>query len=1003
MKRILSTLLLVLLVGFGASLLYAQGTLDSSKGQLAVEVLDSSGAVIQNARVSLTGPRGAQKAASDVRGQVIFYNLIPGIYSVKVEFEGFRSFEVQNINIAASQRPAIQAKMEPGAVTETVQVTETAAKVDTTTTTTGGTISDDTMANLPVARNIAALLTIAPGVANGGGTGAANPSISGASGLENQYIIDGVNATDAGYGAFGVYTNAYGSLGTGVNFDFVKEVQVKTGGFEAQYGQALGGIVNIVTHSGTNELHGALYAYTNPGFAQGTYAQPNELRHGSPGTEVHGRHAFDYGFNIGGPLIKNRVFWYGSFNPSYGTVDEMSPKGYLLRDSGVIPVKTHAYNWVGKLNFELNSNNHLEATAFGDPSRSPSSAQRSSSLLRNDREGDSSLLYGTRNWAVKYNGLYGPKTVLNVNFAWNHTYFFETPETNQFLVRDYTKPTPYASYTYSGGLGFMENSESNNKQFNLMLTRNLNLLGGHQIDIGYSYSNVGYDALRIYSGPDWTLPSATGIDPALVGTVSHGGYFYKRPNRTIGGVLYPIAYQLNRGNYTNPTMATRTAYHNAFAQDAWQVTRRLTVKAGVRWEQQEMNGTDTIYTFAGNWAPRLGFILDPTGSRRTKIFGSWGTFFEKIPQDMAVRAMSSESAYMNGYFTAIPPSQSNVVPGTTFLPYGALPTIIAGGTKAPYQEEIVGGVEHEFGKGLVLSARFVWRNQKRIMEDVSGVTAEAANAGVPQQFVITNPSAKLDIFKNPYICTPGASNCTNEYTWDDTETSGKIYGPYADDSGVLGADGIPDTFPDARRVYKALEFTAEKRFGENWSFMANYRLAKLFGNYEGLFRNDNGQPDPNITSLFDFVWSPLLGDQFKVGVLPTDRRQIGNMYANYLFKGRLNLGLGWNFQTGAPLSKLMAHPAYGNAGEVPVGGRGAEGRTPFQHYTDMRVDYRIPIKGDTKKLKLSADLFDIFNQKTKTNIDQFRELSYGVNNPDFMVVSSYHRPFYARFSARFEF
>src|SRR5437870_12678013 len=109
--------------------------------------------------------------------------------------------------------------------------------------------------------------------------------------------------------------------------------------------------------------------------------------------------------------------------------------------------------------------------------------------------------------------------------------------------------------------------------------------------------------------------------------------------------------------------------------------------------------------------------------------------------------------------------------------------------------------------------------------------------------------------------------------------------------------------------------------------MGNWRISKLQGNYEGLFRNDNGQDDANITTLFDFVKSSSLGDQFTPGVLPTDRRHVVNVYANYTFNDGINVGTGWRYQTGYPLSKLGAHPAYLNQGEIAIGGRGSQGRS----------------------------------------------------------------------------
>ena len=117
---------------------------------------------------------------------------------------------------------------------------------------------------VPVGRRVSDTLYMAPGVSTGGSVGSANPSISGGSGLENQYVIDGVNVTNQGYGALGSYSIVFGSLGNATPFDFVKEVQVKTGGYEAEFGQATGGVVNVVTKSGSNDVRGSVFGYARP-------------------------------------------------------------------------------------------------------------------------------------------------------------------------------------------------------------------------------------------------------------------------------------------------------------------------------------------------------------------------------------------------------------------------------------------------------------------------------------------------------------------------------------------------------------------------------------------------------------------------------------------------------------------------------------------------------------------------------------------------------------------
>ena len=146
-----------------------------------------------------------------------------------------------------------------GSETQTIAVTDTAAAIDTSSTTIGANLNESLYKNVPIGRNISSVMAMSPGVADSDGAGTANPSINGASGLENEYIINGANTTDPGFGGFGTYSRVYGPLGNGINFDFVQEVQMQTGGFEAQYGQALGGVVNVLTKSGSDQFHADIF------------------------------------------------------------------------------------------------------------------------------------------------------------------------------------------------------------------------------------------------------------------------------------------------------------------------------------------------------------------------------------------------------------------------------------------------------------------------------------------------------------------------------------------------------------------------------------------------------------------------------------------------------------------------------------------------------------------------------------------------------------------------
>ena len=119
----------------------------------------------------------------------------------------------------------------------------------------------------PVCRSAGASATRCisrPASAPAARVGGANPSISGGSGLENQYVVDGVNITNSGYGALGSYSIVFGSLGNAHAVRLHQEVQVKTGGYEAEFGQATGGVINVVTKSGSNELRGSVFGYARP-------------------------------------------------------------------------------------------------------------------------------------------------------------------------------------------------------------------------------------------------------------------------------------------------------------------------------------------------------------------------------------------------------------------------------------------------------------------------------------------------------------------------------------------------------------------------------------------------------------------------------------------------------------------------------------------------------------------------------------------------------------------
>jgi hypothetical protein len=242
---------------------------------------------------------------------------------------------------------------------------------------------------------------------------------------------------------------------------------------------------------------------------------------------------------------------------------------------------------------------------------------------------------------------------------------------------------------------------------------------------------------------------------------------------------------------------------------------------------------------------------------------------------------------------------------------------------------------------------------------------------------------------------------------------------------VTGDLGASISFEPAVHRYNAVEFEADKRFSANWSLQTSYRYSRLEGNFEGFFRNDNGQSDPGITSLFDFPTNDptyvalgralgFRGDirylgTAGIGPLPNDRRHQGKIFGNYLFPFGVNLGLGVQLSSGRPLTALAANPVYDTAGEIPETPRGqgfqtVDGfrtHTPPEVQFDLHGDYNLRL--GARRVTFLADVFNVFNERRVLDYDNYTEIAFGASNEDFGRVLAYQAPRSVRFGVRFAF
>ena len=979
------TVLIFLFASVGIGL--AQETTGTVEGR----AVDAQSLGVPGATVTVTGQRGVKTTTTGTDGRFSVPFLTPGAYTVRVELGGFKSFEQKDVIIGLGQTVALAVNLEVGGTSETVNITAESPVINTQSTTVGAVISDEMLQNVPVGRRLSDALYLAPGVSSSSTAGHMNPSMSGGSGLDNLYVIDGVNVTSTGYGGLGSYSSIFGSLGNGTPFDFIKEVQVKTAGYEAEFGQSTGGVVNVVTKSGSNQLRGSLFGYSRP---QGLESAWTQVQTPNGTVQTIGSHNYDAGAEGGGPIIRNHLFIEGAIDPQRDVTTFQAPAGFpLLSLGGVDRVRdTTAYSVKGT--YQITSGHQIDASFFGDPSNGLDGAQRAGALLGQTTSQFSTLAYGGHNQTVRYQGVISKYFLVEASYARALNNISELPDANTWQVRD-TTVTPNIR---SGGLGNYEpGNHSLNNQYSIKAT---NVFGGHELKYGFEYDRVDWTQLISYTGPTFTAPN--GVQTETGASI-----------QIIADPTYGQIYRVVRANFTTGAATTQN-YEDAFVEDTWRLGSRLTLNPGIRFEAETLNGNAISgFSLGNNWAPRVGATFDATGDGKTKIFGNWGRYYSRVPNDLAARALSAEvgisqADYFDPNLTqAIPNGVSAGGVTTHFITNGAQAgDTIDPNSKMSYINEFVGGVERQILPNTSLSVRYTYRDIGRILEDEAN--CPSVGAFVPQtaticqnvSYILTNPSSATPINAAAIAAFPAFASVS---------------------------------FADPVHKYNAVAVTLNRRLANNWSALASYTWSRLRGNYEGFYRDDNGQSDPGISSLFDFPQNDptytsigvaqdgFLGDIRYLGdpngILPLDRPHQVKAVGNYIL-GNLNLGLAFNGSSGAPLTPLAPNPDYGNGGEIPTAPRGSgiqtvdgfKTRTPFVTDFDFQVAYKLRV-GGMRKLTLMADVFNLFDAQTVLNYDTWTSLTFGgPANPNFGQPTSQilagpqiQTPRQVRLGARFTF
>jgi hypothetical protein len=643
---------LLILSGFLSTTLGAQDQ-SSVRGQISGVVVDPTGAIVQGASVTITGPTGSATRTSNEQGEFTFPALIPGFYDAKVTKEGFKGTTVQKVEVTINKASTIRVALELGAVTQTVEVVGTSVSVESQSTAVTADITDTVYNNLPLARSITSVFYLSPGVTSGLGTGTENPAISGGTGLENAYIADGVLLNDAAFGGLGVYQRRYGGLGVGINASFVKEVQVETAAFGPQIGHTTGGAVIMVTKSGSSQFHGVAGGYFEPKGTNATFANQDDFSLNKIGREL-ALTGNEGDFQLGGyvPLgfLKNHLFFFGAFNPTWNInyVQPVPTSGLFAATGGVVERKDTIWDYSAKVTVQLNSNHQIEGSVFGDPTHSNLAPWVTLNI--DNTTANTTQTYGSRNVAARYNGSFGSSLVVEAAYTMNWNQFNENP-LSFVNITDNTQtaglPGQRGAFR-AQGFGSFENYDSNSKGVQFDVHKEFTFLGQHHtISVGYNWAFPTYLDTNGYSGGTFAIPQANADGAPYLGsngplTTGQSEEVHLQlelvdptnpaqanctrcPFMNVPGLGPTRVFLLqDRGVFNGFTSTYTSKYHAAYINDSWEISKYATLEAGLRWEQERMTSSGVSTLMNDQWGPRIGFTVDPKGDRKSKIYANFG-------------------------------------------------------------------------------------------------------------------------------------------------------------------------------------------------------------------------------------------------------------------------------------------------------------------------------------------------------------------------------------------
>ncbi len=927
-------------------------------------------------------------AVADGSGVFRFPALPSGTYELTATLQGFTPARLPNTVLELGKNLTIPMVLNLATVAETVTVTsESSPIIDVQNNTVSATFSRSVIDRMPKGRDFTTILRQAPGAQNESKSG--GTQIDGASGSENRFIIDGMDTTNLQTGV----------SGKTMLLDFADEVQVKSSGYNAEYGGATGGVINVLTKSGSNSFRGQLGTYyqtdefygSRRPFARFNTFDTNLAETGLLNPDDEWTY-YSPVADIGGPILKDRLWFYGG--GAY-TKNEFSNDAIFRTD--VTKTNRHFERWTDAKYYNYNitsaltnnirvkfaGSNQRNASRGALPTLQPDNGpmlpvssiypqgvpSAGISLSTFDANPDGSinqtafnnrwLNQGSNQTNDSYSGNFDwvirPTFFVNVSGGSYRTDDTTPPEFRGDEIRHIFGNANSDSTMLAGGFptvpsqfqqpnGYTNKISSNGRVRDIFTRRFVNanatffqsFFGQHVFKTGLRYERFANDVLNGRAQPEIDLRwGQRYTDSNGVTNAGTYGYYIVSQQGTIGKV--------HSNNYS------------FWFQDSWSVNSRLTLNLGVRTENEFVpsykdqaqfpDALDIKFDFKDKIAPRLGFAYDVKGNGKWKAFGSYGWYYDITKLELP-RGSFGGDHWVNYYWTLDTPDFNSIQCGE-------------GSTGCPGR--FIEFVDFRHSSNQVdpgFEAYFSRPGMTGIDPDLKPVKQGEWTLGLEHELTPTMSIGARYVHK--WLVR----------TIEDVGIffqGSEIYliSNPGEGLAVSMEPSVPSFItPKPVREYDGLEFRLNKRFTRNWSGSASYLISRLWGNYSGLASSDeNGRTSPNVNRYYDnTVMSYDAQGNPVYGPLQTDRPHIFKLQGVYDFRWGTTLGANWFISSGIPQSTAFRFSGF----PVFPFGRNDLGRSPALSQLDLNVTQEFRLPGHTR-LQLNANIDNVLDQDTWTN------------------------------------